>query len=246
MIRYQIMDAAHPLPTSLHGGPIPLSQFENADAPPAYVETVSDIPYGTVVKTLQGISGRYGTCGVMAIDDDMVLGKIRAYPQALVDRVTYPCVQQEAAIRPVVDLDLSTLPTLNECPVLHIYCMQVASAYSGHSIVGAMLDALIEQAKDAGWQELRARAISSIPPLMNWCGQLSRGALAKRGFRVIGSSISPGLCEGVVSQRAGHHGESVRAQWEPFAHLSDDEAAQVFEMSLDLVLHCDAPDGQYD
>jgi len=95
-----------------------------------------------------------------------------------------------------------------------------------------MLDALIAWAREAGWRELRAHAV--IPPMLNWCGQLSHDALRRRGFVVTESSINADVREGVVSQRAGQHGEVVKKQWEAFAHLSDDEAAQVFEMTLNL------------
>ena len=58
-------------------------------------------------------------------------------------------------------------------------------------------------------------------------------ALEHRGFTVTGSTLRGCLRDGVVAQRAGDHGEAVMTQWEQFAHLSDD-AAQVFEMALDL------------
>ncbi|HOF88238.1 MAG TPA: hypothetical protein PLZ36_09085, partial [Armatimonadota bacterium] len=81
MITYRIMDATCPLPTCLHGGPLPL-----ACQAPAYVETVSDIPPGTVARTLQAISTQYGACGVLAVEGERVVGKIRAFPQAILDR----------------------------------------------------------------------------------------------------------------------------------------------------------------
>lgn len=231
MISYRIMDTSCPLPTCLHGGSLPISSWQDS---PAYVETVSDIPVGTVARTLKAISDRYGACGVLAIEDDKIVGKIRAYPQSLIDIVSCPCVQQERTIKPVIALDLNTLPTREANPVLHIYCIQVAPDFSGQGIAGGMLDALIAWARSSGWRELRARAVSAIPPLLAWCGQLSCAALERRGFVVTGSTLGPDLREGVVAQRAGYHGETVKQQWEAFAHLSDDEAAQVFDMALVL------------
>ncbi len=230
MITYRIMDATCLVPTCLHQGPLPMTQ---SDAP-AYVETVSAIPPGTVARTLQAISARYGLCGVLALDGESVVGKIRVYPQAIVDQAPFPCVQQEQTIRPLIALALDALPSREDEPVLHLYCMQVAAAYAGRGIAGGMLDYLLAWARAQGWQALRARAVSPIPPLLAWCGQLSRAALERRGFAVTGSALSPELREGVVSQRAGDHGEAVRRQWDTFAHLSDDEAAMVFEMELDL------------
>lgn len=232
MITYRMMDATCPLPSCLHGGPLPLGG--DATSAPAYVETVSDIPAGTVARTLQAISARYGACGVLAVEDGLVVGKIRLYPQAIIDRVPYPCVQGERTIRPVLALELASLPTREDSPTLHVYCMQVAASHAGRGIAGGMLDFLLTWARAEGWREMRARAVSAIPPLLAWCGQLSRAALERRGFTVTGSAISPDLRDGVVAQRAGHHGEAVLRQWDAFAHLSDDDAAHVFEMTL----HC--------
>lgn len=234
MITYRMMDATCPLPSCLHGGSLPFPQCRDAIDVPAYVETVSDIPPGTVARTLQAISARYGACGVLALEDERVVGKIRAYPQALIDQVGYPCVQQERMIRPVIALAPADLPAREAYPILHLYCLQVAGEYSGRGIAGGMLDALIAWAATSGWRELRARAVSSIPPLLAWCGQLSRAALARRGFLVTDTTVSPELREGVVAQRAGYHGDDVRRQWVDFARWSDDEAAQVFAMTRNL------------
>jgi len=227
VITYRIMDETCPLSSCLHSGPLPLC---NAD--PAYVETISDIPAGSVVRTLNAICARYGACGVLAIENDMVIGKIRAYPQAIIDRNRYACLQQEQTVRPLLALALNDLPMKDEYPVLHLACIQVASEYCGCGVAGGMLDTLIAWARANGWRELRAIAVSHIPPLLNWCGQLSRGALERRGFTFTASAIGPELREGAISQRRGDHGEAVREQWKPYAHISDDEAGTLFDMAL--------------
>ena len=196
------------------------------------------------MRFLQAVSDRYGACGVLALEGHMVVGKLRAYPQALMDGVPVPCVQQESTIGPALSLDLAELPRREEMPVLRLFCIQVAADHSGQGIAGKMLDTLIAWARAEGWRELRASAISPIPPLLNWAGQVSRAALERRGFAVTSSRLSPELREGVVSQRGGAHGEAVRKQWEAFAHLLDDEAAQVFEMTLDLGGDGDVPAGR--
>lgn len=234
MITFQIMDAAFQLPTCLHGGPVPLSACRAPATLPAYVETVSDIPTGAVARMLQSIGARYDSCGVMAVRDGLVVGKIRAYPQTIVDRVPFPCVQGEKTVIPLLRLETEELPTREQYPVLHVYCIQVAAEYCGRGIAGDMLDALIAASRADGWRELRARAVGHIPPLLTWCGQLSRAALERRGFRVADSALSPELLEGVVSQRGGFHGDAVREQWKDFDHVSDEDAALVFNMTLDL------------
>lgn len=230
MITYRLMDASCPLPTCLHGGPIPLAQCSVTADTPAYVETISQLPAGSVARALAGLAAVYGTCGVLAVEDEQVVGKIRCYPQAVIDRSEYPCVQQEQTVRLLLDF----VPAADGKRTMHLYCMQVAAGYHGQGIASGMLDTLIGWAQTAGWEELHVNAVQPIPPLLNWCGQLSRGALERRGFTVVSESISAGVREGVVAQRGGYHGDDVRRQWEEYAQFSDDEAALVFVMSRDL------------
>jgi predicted GNAT family acetyltransferase len=113
-------------------------------------------------------------------------------------------------------------------------CYQVADGYRGHGIAKHLLDRAIEWARATGWDSLSSTAIRPIPPLLNWSGQASLRALQQRGFVAVGEEIHPELREGVVSQRGGHHGEEVKQQWRAFAALSDDEAATLYELVLDL------------
>lgn len=233
MITYHPMDETCTLTTCLHGGTIPLEQCRNPESANAYIETVTDIPQGSVARVLRDLSLRYGAIGIVAVEDKMVVGKIRCWPQAICDK-TQTCVQQEGPFRGMMALDLDSLPTREQMPVLRIECVQVAAAYAGRGIAGKMLDALIDWAKANGWRTLRAMAVRQIPPLLNWCGQAGCDSLQRRGFAVVSEKMYPELREGVVSQRGGHHGPQVQQQWEPYACLSHDEAAVVYEMTLGL------------
>ncbi|MBI5835078.1 MAG: hypothetical protein HZB16_22465 [Armatimonadetes bacterium] len=96
------------------------------------------------------------------------------------------------------------------------------------------LDGAVAWARGHGWLELRARAVQPIPPLLDWCGQLSRAALERRGFTVQASEVDPALRDGVVSQRSGQHSAEVAARWAEYAAMSDDEAGTVFSMACAL------------
>jgi len=233
MISYRMMDKTCLVTTCLHKGPIPLAQCREPESVAAYIETIAAIPQGSVARVLRDVCERYGACGVAAVEDEMVVGKIRCYPQAICDK-TPTCVQQEVPFRGMMAVDLASLPTRDQMPVLRIGCIQVAEAYCGRGIAGEMLDALIDWAKATGWRTLRATAARQIPSLLAWCGQAGCESLRRRGFVVVSEEISPELREGVVSQRGGFHGRQVQEQWDAFAELSDDEAAVCFEMTLDI------------
>lgn len=74
--------------------------------------------------------------------------------------------------------------------------------------------------------------MQSIKPLMNWSGQLSHDALVKRGFVEVNRHINPMMLEGVVAQREGYHDEDVKKQWELYSHITNEDAALVFDMIL--------------
>ena len=232
MISYRTMDATCLLTTCLHKGPIPLAQCQAPASVPAYVETIADIPQGSVARVLRSLSERYGACGVVAVQEQMVVGKIRCYPQVVCDRLPGACVQQEGPFRALLALDIESLPARDQAPTLRIDCFQVAEEHRGQGIAGGMLDTLIEWAKAAGWKTLTANAIRQIPPLLNWCGQAGCESLRRRGFVVVSEQMNPELREGVVSQRGGFHGPQVQHEWNAFTEVSDDEAATLFEMML--------------
>ncbi len=234
MIEYCLMDATCPLATCLHGGPIPLAHCLTPETAPAYVETVSDIPPGAVARWLQAMSARYGACGVLAVADGQVVGKIRFYPQALFDQAEYPCLQQPQLMRALLALDVDQLPAQAALPVLRLYCFQVAEGYRGRGIVKGMLATAIDWARAAGWREVRATAVQHIPPLLAWCGQASERGLHGQGFTITSELLSKSIREGVISQRQGDHSADIQAQWAEFDDLSDDDAAMTFEMTLDL------------
>lgn len=233
MISYRMMDKDCLVTSCLHKGPIPLAQCRDPELVAAYIETVAAIPTGSVARVLRDLSERYGACGIMAIENDMVVGKIRCYPQAVCDRMP-TCVQQEATFRVMMEMDIASLPTREQAPILRIDCLQVVEEYRRRGIADGMLDRLIDWAKATSWNALVASAIRQIPPLLDWCGQASCESLRRRGFVILSEKINMELREGVVSQRGGFHGQQVQEQWDAFAELSDDEAAVYYEMALDI------------
>ncbi len=232
MVEYRVMDQTCPVVSCLHSGVISLEDCQAASNTPAYVEAISDIPAGSVARILTQLGERYGASGVVALDEGMVVGKIRCYPQAITDLIPELCLQTAESTRRLLELDLDSISADRD--VLHIHCIQVAKDYCGQGIAGEMLDAVIGWACAEGWKELQANTIMDIYPLLAWSGQLSRGALERRGFSLVSSRFYPELHEGVVSQRTGAHGVDVQRQWEEYAHVSDDEASFMFDMKLAL------------
>jgi len=200
------------------------------------VERGGSLPEGTIAAFLRSVSRAYGACGVTAVDGDKVIGKVRFYPKYLVDMMTTGCVQSDDGIRAIAGFDPSVLTPLESLSPksLYVWCFQLVAEYSGQGIGARMLRTTIDWCRANGWDEIHCKATRHIRPLLDWSGMQSTERYKKFGFQIGRHEISDEMKQGVVAMRGGYHGEDVRKQWEPHAHLSDDEASWVYDVALRL------------
>jgi GNAT superfamily N-acetyltransferase len=231
-----MMDESCLLAVCLHGGPIPLASLREAETAATAIEQQEGIAPGTLARFLRALCQRYGSCAVLALDRDLVVGKLRFAPAQVEEMLSGICLQGAEGARRIADLEVATLPARGDLAneTLRLDCYQVAEGYRGQRIAEQMLETALAWARAAGWRALSSTAIRHIPPLLNWSGQASLKALQQHGFTIVGRQVNPDLREGVVSQRLGYHGDEVKRQWEAFADISDDEAAVVYELRLAL------------
>ena len=236
MISYRMMDETCLLPACLHGGPVPVAALRGAGSTATEIEQQEGLSPGALARFLAALCRQYGSAAVLAVRDDVIVGKLRFAPLQVERMLSGICFQQAAEARRIAEFDPEALPAREALAQqeLRLDCYQVANGYGGQGIARGLLDTALTWARATGWETLSTTAIRPIPPLLNWTGQASVKALQARGFVIVGEAVHADLREGVVSQRAGHHGEQVRQKWEAFACLSDDEAATLYELTLDL------------
>lgn len=232
MIEYIMMDKNNILPTCLHDRPIPMHDIRL----PAYVELEHGLPTGTVHSILETICALYEACGVLAIHDNMIIGKIRFYPEYLFDELGNLCVQTKDTIKKLESYNSSKLIAFEDLSPksLFIHCYQIDSAYRGQGIAGSMLRTMLRWAKEKGWESVYAYAIPNVKPLLYWTGDWSVDSYLKMGFEVIEHQQSKELMEGVANMRAGRHGDETKKQWEEYDFMSDTEASQLYTVFLKL------------
>jgi len=220
MLSFQMMREGFVLTSCVHGGPVPLADLARATEEPSWLEREAGLQTGTIARMLNALCREYGSCGVMAVDDEQVIGKVRFSPDGLA-RVAPECVQQDAEALAAFDPDLLPAKATVLPGGLRIWCLQVVddARYRGKGIATEMMRQVIEWARIGGWERISAKAIPTIPPLLDWTGLFSVDAYQRLGFTRVGSEASPELLEGVRNMRAGAHGEDVRQQWEAFAHV---------------------------
>jgi len=218
------------LTSCLHSGSIPLADVLEAESRLAWIERDAGLPTGTVARALNAQCREYGSCGVMVLDDDQVVGKVRFGPTEVCEDEPF-CVQQFP--ERLLELSQSGFPPAGSLRTraLSILCLQVTAggAYRGKGIAAELVRQAVAWAGRNGWEEVRANAIRRIPPLLDWTGLFSVDAYEKLGFTRAGVTTH-GLLEGVRNMRRGEHGDDVLKRWEPFRHLSDEDAAEVYQV----------------
>ena len=224
----------------MHGGPVPLDSASLA---------IPEVLQDAVEMFLRVMINRYGSCAVLVLDGDYIVGVLWFHPDIIKEKLGEghtPCIQEEHNVEAIANLDLESLPSMEDLPdkSLRIECMmlvheydksKVKTDYTGRGIGRRMVETLIEWAKDNGWKRIMARAIPDIKPLLLWKGSYSVERYRALGFRVIATDTGMGLLEAANSQKLGYHGPRIKKMWEEkYSHVSDDEISRLYTMVLDL------------
>jgi len=236
MIEYRMIDESCLLPYCLHSGAVPLASLSHPEEARARFEAEHGLPHSPVAEFLQALSRNYGAVGVIAVDGDVIVGKVRFAPRYLFGGTDQGCVQSEDGVKAIKAVELEKLTPFEDLrpKSLFIWCFQALPAYAGQGIGTSMLRTLIAWARENGWEEMHASAIGHIRPLLDWTGAFSIDRYRNLGFVETGHRVHEDLKAGVVAMRGGHHGEDLKKQWEQYAHLSDDEASEFYDVLLDI------------
>ena len=243
MITYRMMDQQTLLCRCMHGGGVPI-----ADA----VNVIPQVSQEIVERFLRTLVKIYGSCGVLALDGDTIIGVLWFYPQWLKQKFGGPICIQGENYDALTAFDILTMPQIYALPskTLHIDCMMVTRSesadYAGRGIGKGMIQQTIAWAKQNGWARIEAQAISDIKPLMLWAGAYTVARYQALGFEIVEgkNTTNPGLLEGANSQKLGYHGAEFQQMWEDrYAHMSDEQISRVYTMALDLISHQPFPEG---
>lgn len=255
MINYKMMEKSNVLSRCLQGGPVPI---HNMDAQiPVFMQNYPidkseiTISEGTVKKLLKTICDLYESCAILAYDEDKIVGLLRFYPKIVFDilenitgfRLESLCIQQGRSMKTVLhSLDLLPKKEFLTEKTIEIQCFHLVTHYhkgagrdyGGQGIAYNMLKKLIEWAQNHDWDRIVSNAITHIKPLLLWVGGYSIERFKDLGFSIIDESISNEIKDGVISQRQGKHGTKIQEMWDEYQDISDDEAARVYKVALNL------------
>jgi GNAT superfamily N-acetyltransferase len=241
MITYKMMDQETLLCRCMHGGEVPI-----ADAAHAIPQVSQDI----VEHFLRKMVEVYGSCGVLALDKDKIIGVLWFYPRWIKDKFGGPVCIQGENYDTLTQFDLEAVPAKGALPTktLYIECMMVVRSeqadYTGRGIGKGMIEHLIAWAKQNHWTRIEAQAISDIKPLMLWAGTYTVARYQALGFEIMegATTTNPGLLEGANSQKFGYHGPDLQQMWEEhYADVSDEKISRIYTMALDLPQNDESP-----
>lgn len=240
MVEYRMMDEQTLLCRCMHSGPVPLDRASS---------TLPKVSQDVVVTFLKVMVNKYGSCAVLVLDGDDIVGVLWFYPEIVSEQLGArhsACIQDEKNVEAIARLDLESLPSMEDLldKSLRIECMMVVheydkskvkTDYTGRGIGKRMVETLIAWAKDNGWKRIIATAISDVKPLLLWSGSYSVERFKALGFHVINEITEVGLLQGARSQKLGYHGPRIKRMWEEkYSHISDDEISRVYTMVLDI------------
>lgn len=234
MITYKTMDQETLPCRCMHGGPIPVAEA---------CETIPEVSREVVESVLRKVVASYGSCGVLALDGDTIIGVLWFYPRWLKQRFDGPICIQGENYDTLATFDLATMPDVDSLPdrTLHIECMMLVRSeeadYTGRGIGKGMVKQAIAWAREHGWTRIEARATSDMKPLMLWTGQYTVTRYQALGFEIVAgeTTTQPMLLEGANSQKLGYHGLELQRMWETdYADVSNKEISRYYTVARDL------------
>ncbi len=218
----------------MHGGEVPIADAAN---------TIPQVSQEVVERFLRRMIEMYGSCGVLALDGDVIVGVLWFYPRWVKERFDGPICIQGENYEALTQFESESIPQKETLPakMLHVECMMVVRSgdvdYTGRGIGKGMVKYLIVWAKRNHWTRIEAQAISDIKPLMLWSGAYTVARYQALGFERVEeeTTTNPALLEGARSQRQGYHGPELQRMWEEYyADVRDEEISRVYTMALDL------------
>jgi hypothetical protein len=187
----------------LHGGPLTEGTIDQPEPHPR-------VPWERLrarnLPVLRRLIRTYGSCAVIARDNERIVGQLRFYPRAvlrMVGKEPHFCMQQTSPNGPPDDFAESSLPSLDEIAdkTLFVHCMMTGSPqqddnpYQRTGLGSRMVRTLIDWARGQGWEAVEANAYADLPSIYAITGQAGKTFWEKLGFSAVLSEIEPAFVE---------------------------------------------------
>ena len=202
----------------VHGGPFSLANIEEMGSSEL---ALSEEQFERNRQFLTRMIDAYGSCAMLVMDDDLVVAHARFYPQVVCDLYPFCCQDPRYAItQEIVEMEFPTLKNRDD-RILRIQCFLVNAGYRGKGLSHALIEAILDWAKERDWKAVRAYAAPDNYWLSaQMCSPMLR-TYSKHGFQIIETAPSPEVEELLKQLRDGEHGDELKKEFAEFCGGQD-------------------------
>lgn len=165
--------------------------------------------YGLNRKFFRRLIATYGSCAMLAIEKDYVVGYARFYPDIIyhLSGKKHMCCQDvESGISPeMVNMDLPVITALPE-RVLRISCWFIHKDYRNRGLSHSLLQGIIDWARSSGWEKIRATAAVDNHWVASQACALMLRTYEKFSFKQVDTCSSPELLDYLLQMQRGKFG----------------------------------------
>jgi hypothetical protein len=203
-LKIRAMDRDFILYRCLHGGPLTpdsIGQLNSTDNPQWWADMQSQSRFELNRRFLLRVIETYGSCAVLAWDENRVVGQMRFFPGALLDSfgIESMCMQQGHPCGVSPEIIQAEWPALKEArrKPLFVNCMMTGSPcqpenpYQRRGLASEMVRELVRWARETRWPAIEAHAFSDLPAIYEITGQAGRLFWEKLGFSTVSQKRNP-------------------------------------------------------
>jgi len=205
----------------LHNGPLSPSNIEEKSK---NIESLPKEQLDRNKKFLTRLIDAYGSCAMLAMEDNTVVAHARFYPQKIYDQFKICCHDPNYAItQKIAEMELPPLTNPAE-RILRITCFLVYKDYRGQGLSHKLIDAILQWAKNNSWKSVRCFAyLDNYWLSSEMCTPMLR-TYSKHGFKKIGIVTIPEVKDFLQQMKNGELGAEKKKEFEKFCgdkNLSD-------------------------
>lgn len=216
----------------LHNGLLSPSNIE------AKSQNIANLPGEQIdrnKKFLTRLVDAYGSCAMLAMEDDSVVAHARFYPQIIYDQFKFCCQDPNYAItQEIANMELPQLTHQAE-RILRITCFFVYKDYRGQGLSHKLIDAVLNWAKNNSWKRVRCFAyLDNYWLSSEMCTPMLR-TYSKHGFKKIGIVTIPEVKDFLQQMKNGDLGAGKKKEFEKFYGDKDlSELVNLYEIERRL------------
>ncbi|MFC1551008.1 GNAT family N-acetyltransferase [Candidatus Latescibacterota bacterium] len=204
----------------IHSGPLDCSTPETTDNS---IAPVSKEQLERNRKFLSQLIDTYGSCAMLAIEENSVVGHVRFYPKFLIDRYEFCCHVAEYSITDeIIKTDLPPIESLDN-RTLRINCFLIDKTYRGQGLSGDLITAIVDWAGSNGWKAVSALATHDNYWLSQQMCLPKLSTYQKLGFETKELIVIPEAGEHLKNIEEGKLGPEIQREFEKACEESDPE-----------------------